>query len=139
MIPLVNHEETKTDAGRAAKLFTNLDDALASADPVNAQRVFSCLAFTYSEFEANIVLDDLGCEESPDNGEYYENFPTTSKQFEDGLEVYFKPHPAHGDPRFVTRLSWEDGELEEEEELPNNMSPALQVLRVGNPFEIFYF
>lgn len=135
---LVNRDEINADESRAAQLFTNVDEALASADPVHAQRVFSCLAFTYSEFEVNIVLDDLCCEESPDNGEYYENFPAMSKHFEDGLEVYFKPHPAHGDPEFVTRLSWEGGELEEEEKLPNKMSLQLQELRVGNPFEIYY-
>jgi len=135
---LVNRDEIEADESRAAQLFTNVDEALASADLVKAQRVFSCLAFTYSEYEVNIVLDDLCCEQSPDNGEYYENFPTMSKHFEDGLEVYFKPHPAHGDPELVTRLSWEGGELEEEEELPNKMSLQLQELRVGNPFEIYY-
>lgn len=137
LISLVSHDESNREDYRDARLFAKIEDALASVDPVNATRVFSCLAFTYSEFEANIDEEDLGREESVDDGEYFANFPTISKGFEDGLDVYFKPHPAHGDPDFVTRLEWENGELAEEEKLPNKMSPQLQGVRVGNPFEMY--
>ena len=137
LISLVSHDESNRKDYKDARLFARIEDALASVDPVHATRVFSCLAFTYSEFEATIDEEDLGLEESVDDGEYFANFPTISKGVEDGLDVYFKPHPAHGDPDFVTRLEWESGELTEEEKLPNKMSPQLQGVRVGNPFAIY--
>lgn len=121
-----------------AMLSCNLEEILMLASANELDRVFTCIAFTYREDDANIEIEDLKRELSVDDNEPFVNFPSLSKQFEEGLEVYLKPHPSHGDSKIVSFLCWEDGELVEEDEVQNKMSPQLKDISLGNPFEIFY-
>lgn len=137
LLSLINREQHADDS-LCATLSCDLDDILSIAKSRGPGRVFSCVAFTYLEDEANIEIEDIQREISVDDGEFFVNFPSLSKQFEEGLEVYFKPHPSQGNSKVVTRLSWENGILEDEDELANKMSSQLKEVRVGNPFEILY-
>lgn len=123
---------------KPASLHRSIDEALASNDLLECGRLFICVGFTYTDDDGCIEEDDLGREVSVDEGEKFVNFPSMSKQLEEGIELYFKPHPSHGDSRMIVRMCWEEGELTETSSLQNKLSLALKELNTGNPFLSFY-
>lgn len=121
-------------SARRAQVYTNIKEALGSEYLADCGRVLSCIAISYEENDLFVEVEDFSKEESVNDGELYSNFPTVSKQFEEGLEIYFKAHPAHGDASIVHRLCWEQGELTEEDEFECQLSEELSAITVGNPF-----
>jgi len=131
---LVSPGDSSRNDYEPALVYETLDQALESPYLPRCRRVFSCIAMTYGEHDLFIELDDFSLEESVDEGEYFANFPSISKELEEGLELYFKPHPAHGDATVVYRLCWERGELTEEDEFGFELSDKLKGLTIGSPF-----
>jgi hypothetical protein len=133
---LISVKDSSGNDYEPASVYESIDQALESPLLPRCGRIFSCIAMTYGEHDSFIEVDDFSLEESVDEGEYFANFPSISKDLDEGIEVYFKPHPAHGDATVVFRLCWEKGELTEEDEFDYELSNKLQGLTPGNPFVV---